>query len=332
MAFGEILRNARVQRGLTPSDVAENTHLLVQVVEDLEREDFRRVAAPIYGRGFVKLYAELLELDPEPLIREFMDLYAGARAPAVRTTKKAEVPDEPAPEAVPVTRTVSGTVLALPQRQTVLPRPAVAVRPLAAPQAAASEECAGKSAAVCGERQGEAAEPVRADAPLPEQARRGFVVEPEEAEAENEEPDLFTPKPQLRRPAFSGGIGQETGEKQKPAAAARKVKSPIFKIGGRLEGAAEAPVAHDPEAHERRRARIKAFVDGVAALKQGVERKLPGVLPQKRLMFMGGAGLVVLICMVVGIRVLFKLTGENVKETPKPVFEAVTPPPDLYVD
>ncbi len=52
MAFGEVLRNARVQRGLTPSDVAESTHLLVQIVEDLEREDFRRVAAPIYGRGY----------------------------------------------------------------------------------------------------------------------------------------------------------------------------------------------------------------------------------------------------------------------------------------
>ncbi|MDD4017092.1 MAG: helix-turn-helix domain-containing protein [Kiritimatiellae bacterium] len=330
MAFGEILRNARMQRGLTPSDVAENTHLLVQIVEDLEREDFRRVAAPIYGRGFVKLYAELLELDPEPLIREFMDLYAGARAPVVRT-KKAEVPDEPAPEAVPVTRTVSGTVNALPQRQTVLARPAVAVRPLAAPQAA-PEEGAGKSAAAPKENPGASAEPVRADAPLPEQVRCGFVVEPEEAEVEDEEPDLFNPKPLPRRHAVSGGIGPEAGEKQKPAAARRVVKSPIFKIGGRLEAAAEAPAVHDAEAHERRRARIKAFVDGVAALKQGVESKLPDVLPQKRLMLLGGAGLAVLICMVIGIRVLFKLTGENVKETPNPVFEAVTPPPDLYVD
>ncbi len=213
-----------------------------------------------------------------------------------------------------MTRTVSGTTKALPQRQTVLPRPAVAVRPLAAAQAADPEECAGK-----------------ADAPLPEQPRCGFVVEPEEVEVEDEEPDLFNPKPQPRRHAVSGGIGQEAGETQKPAAV-RKVKPPIFKIGGRLEIAAEAPVAHDAEAHERRRARIKAFVDGVTALKQGVERKLPGALPQKRLMLLGGAGLVILVCMVLGIRVLFKLTGENVKEAPKPVFETVTPPPDLYVD
>ena len=72
MALGEILKNARIQKGFSPSDVAEHTHMMVQVVEDLEREDFRRIAAPIYGRGFVKLYAELLELDPEPLVRDFM--------------------------------------------------------------------------------------------------------------------------------------------------------------------------------------------------------------------------------------------------------------------
>ncbi|MDR2849427.1 MAG: helix-turn-helix domain-containing protein, partial [Verrucomicrobiota bacterium] len=129
MAFGEILRNARVQKGLTPSDVAESTHMLVQVVESLEQEDFRRIAAPIYGRGFVKLYAELLELDPEPLVSDFMNLYGGggARVSAV-LTKKVEAPPEepaPAPVAAPVVRTVSGVAA---PHVAVSPRPPVAVR------------------------------------------------------------------------------------------------------------------------------------------------------------------------------------------------------------
>jgi CheY-like chemotaxis protein len=38
--------------------IAEATRMMVQVVEELEREDFRRIAAPIYGRGFIKLYAK----------------------------------------------------------------------------------------------------------------------------------------------------------------------------------------------------------------------------------------------------------------------------------
>ncbi|MBP5321559.1 MAG: helix-turn-helix domain-containing protein, partial [Kiritimatiellae bacterium] len=85
MALGEILRNARVAKGYTPSQVAESTHLLVQIVEDLEQEDFHRIAAAIYGRGFVKLYAEFLGLDPDPLVREFLMLYDGSKTATVKT-------------------------------------------------------------------------------------------------------------------------------------------------------------------------------------------------------------------------------------------------------
>jgi len=336
MAFGEILRNARVQRGLTPSDVAENTHLMVQVVEDLEREDFRRIAAPIYGRGFVKLYAELLELDPEPLIREFMDLYAGARAPAVRT-KKVEGQAEPVQESVPVTRTVTGTVPVLPQRQPVQPRPAVAVRPLTTPLPAVEQT--EPEAEVAGRREG--AQQASGDAPKasaaskPEAAlaqeepeRFSLVVEPEEMDGEADEPDLFHPLPQSRSRAASREAASDTGEKP---AVERRAKSPIFKIGGRMSGGGE-PVVQDAEAHARRRARIQAFVDGFTSLKEGVERKLPSALPHKRLLVLGAAGVAMLVCMAFGIRVLFKLTGQNVQESPSPVFEVVAPPPDLYVD
>jgi len=68
MSMGEILRTAREQRAVTTSTAAEATHMKVQILEDLENEDFRGIAAPIYGRGFVKLYAEYLELDAAPLV------------------------------------------------------------------------------------------------------------------------------------------------------------------------------------------------------------------------------------------------------------------------
>lgn len=333
MAFGEVLRNARLQRGLTPSDVAENTHLLVQVVEDLEREDFRRVAAPIYGRGFVKLYAELLELDPEPLIREFMDLYAGARAPAVRT-KKVEVLAESVPEPVPVTRTVSGTAPVPSLRLPVQPRPAVAIRPLSTPHPAAETE-SGPAAAEQREALPASDEVLTRRHAEPESAsqaqgpgRFSLVVEPEEVEGKTDEPDLFHPLAQPSRSAVPGEVVCETGDKP---VATRRMKPPVFKIGGRLEGAGE-PVALDAEAHARRRARVQAFVNGFTALKEGVERNLPRAFPHKRLLVLGGAGVAMLVCMAFGIRVLFKLTGQNIKETPSPVFELIAPPPDLYVD
>ncbi len=85
MSFGETLKAAREAKGLTCSQVAAQTRLLVQIVEEMEREDFHRIAAPIYGRGFVRLYAQCVDLDPKPLVAEFMEIYEGHRAPVVRT-------------------------------------------------------------------------------------------------------------------------------------------------------------------------------------------------------------------------------------------------------
>ena len=77
MALGAILREERERRGLSEEQVADATRMMVQMVQELEEEDFHRIAAPIYGRGFIKLYAALLELDPTPLLKEFDRLYIG---------------------------------------------------------------------------------------------------------------------------------------------------------------------------------------------------------------------------------------------------------------
>ena len=61
--FGKTLRAAREAKGYTVSQLAEATRLMHQVVEDLENENFTRIPAPIYGRGFVKLYCEAVGLD-----------------------------------------------------------------------------------------------------------------------------------------------------------------------------------------------------------------------------------------------------------------------------
>ena len=82
-SLGQTLRQAREAKGLTQSQVAAQTRILIQIIDDIENEDFHRIAAPIYGRGFVRLYAECVDLDPQPLIREFMDIYEGRRAPTV---------------------------------------------------------------------------------------------------------------------------------------------------------------------------------------------------------------------------------------------------------
>jgi len=98
--FGKTLRETREAKGLTTSEVAQKTHMLIQHVEALEREDFSKIAAPIYGRGFVKLYCEVLGIDPKPLIQEFMDMYTGNKSPTIRMRKHSSPPPAPPPEPI----------------------------------------------------------------------------------------------------------------------------------------------------------------------------------------------------------------------------------------
>lgn len=85
--FGKDLKAAREAKGLTISNIAEMTHMMSAMVEDMENENFSRIVAPIYGRGFVKLYCEAVGLEAKPYIAEFMEIYNGNRDPAIRERK-----------------------------------------------------------------------------------------------------------------------------------------------------------------------------------------------------------------------------------------------------
>ncbi len=78
MALGDKLKQARLDKGLTASEVAAVTRMKVQMIEDLEREDFSNVAATIYGKGFIRLYAEQVGLDSAPLIDEYLPRFVDA--------------------------------------------------------------------------------------------------------------------------------------------------------------------------------------------------------------------------------------------------------------
>ncbi len=72
MAIGETLKNAREALGLSHKDVAESTHMMTQMVVEIEDDDYHRFTAPVYGKGFIKLFAKAVGLDPAPLIAEFL--------------------------------------------------------------------------------------------------------------------------------------------------------------------------------------------------------------------------------------------------------------------
>ena len=103
--FGKTLRTAREAKGLTPGQIAERTHMMIQVVEGLENEDFSKIVAPIYGRGFVKLYCEAVGLEPKPLVDAFMEIYGGRGTSAAKSSPTPAAPPAPAPAPVVETPT-----------------------------------------------------------------------------------------------------------------------------------------------------------------------------------------------------------------------------------
>jgi hypothetical protein len=116
--FGKTLRTARESKGLTTGQVAEKTHMMIQMVEGLENEDFSRIVAPIYGRGFVKLYCEVVGLEPKPLVDAFMEIYSGSRgASAAKPAPATPPPASPKPVATePTPLSASPTAPEAPQK------------------------------------------------------------------------------------------------------------------------------------------------------------------------------------------------------------------------
>lgn len=73
MALGNILKEARMRKNLTASEVAADTRMKIQLVHAIEKEDFAAFPATIYGKGFIKLFAELVDVDPIPLLEEYIN-------------------------------------------------------------------------------------------------------------------------------------------------------------------------------------------------------------------------------------------------------------------
>ena len=136
MEFGKSLREAREAKGYTVSQIAEMTHLKTAAVEGLEREDFSMIAAPIYGRGFVKLYCEAVGLEAKPFVDEFMEIMNGNRKVTIR---ERPVP-EPAPVAEPEPVVPPPAPAPAVERDLFTQEPTVTEQPVPAPAAEPAAE------------------------------------------------------------------------------------------------------------------------------------------------------------------------------------------------
>lgn len=85
---GETLRAAREQRQWSRAVAGAQARLDPGTVSALEAGDLQRLGAPVFVKGHLRLYAEALGLDPEPLLRALQDELATAVPPSPRATPR----------------------------------------------------------------------------------------------------------------------------------------------------------------------------------------------------------------------------------------------------
>jgi len=103
--IGQRLKKAREYRNLTLEKVEEATHIRVQFLQALEADDFSAMPSPVQARGFLRNYAQYLELDLDQMVEEIR-----AAGPETEPETEPEVvfedepvipspdPEEPVPE------------------------------------------------------------------------------------------------------------------------------------------------------------------------------------------------------------------------------------------
>jgi cytoskeleton protein RodZ len=76
LTLGEKLRQAREERGLSISEVAEQTRISALYLESIENNDFKPLPGGIFNKGFVKSYAKFVGIDEQEALQDYAAIMA----------------------------------------------------------------------------------------------------------------------------------------------------------------------------------------------------------------------------------------------------------------
>ena len=74
-SFGAGLRQRRERQQIALTTIAEETKIKRSLLEALERDDVSRWPSGIFGRAFIRAYAHAIGLNPDDVLREFLERY-----------------------------------------------------------------------------------------------------------------------------------------------------------------------------------------------------------------------------------------------------------------
>lgn len=74
-SFGARLRTQREQKGISLGEISRHTKIKVSLLEALERSDLSHWPHGLFGRAYLRAYAQMAGIEAEPLIPEFLELH-----------------------------------------------------------------------------------------------------------------------------------------------------------------------------------------------------------------------------------------------------------------
>lgn len=77
--LGEKLRQAREERGITISEVAEQTRISPLYIESIEKDDYSPLPGGIFNKGFVKSFAKYVGVDEQEALADYSKLIAASQ-------------------------------------------------------------------------------------------------------------------------------------------------------------------------------------------------------------------------------------------------------------
>jgi hypothetical protein len=93
--FGERLRLHREERQISLVAVSEQTKIKLSLLEGLERDDLSHWPLGLFGRSYIRSYAQAIGLDPTATLREFLDRTGSTEAaPADLAEVRTVAPDK----------------------------------------------------------------------------------------------------------------------------------------------------------------------------------------------------------------------------------------------
>ncbi|MCS6874853.1 MAG: helix-turn-helix domain-containing protein [Pyrinomonadaceae bacterium] len=69
---GEKLKKAREARGMSISQVAEQTRISAHYIEAIENNDFSVLPGGVFNKGFIKLYARCVGADEQEIVQDYL--------------------------------------------------------------------------------------------------------------------------------------------------------------------------------------------------------------------------------------------------------------------